>query len=170
MKKLLFILLCVTLTFSCVNNEGNGVYKKDPLQTIDTTFKSGDNYVGEWKNGKPNGKGTYTYDNGEIYEGDHKNGLRNGSGIYTFLNGNGYWSGEFKDGKLHGKGISCIGKFEWSGEFKDGKLPEGTLSFNGIGIYVGELKDGKMHGKGKMTYADGTVKEGLFENGRFIGE
>jgi hypothetical protein len=35
----------------------------------------------------------------------------------------------------------------------------------GIGVYVGDWENHKMHGWGKMTYADGTVYKGGWENG-----
>jgi hypothetical protein len=35
--------------------------------------------------------------------------------------------------------------------------------------YVGEFKDGKRHGKGVYTYADGTSKAGVWENGDYFG-
>jgi hypothetical protein len=35
-------------------------------------------------------------------------------------------------------------------------------------IYEGETANGKPHGKGKMTYADGRVEEGRWENGAFV--
>jgi hypothetical protein len=36
-------------------------------------------------------------------------------------------------------------------------------------IYQGEWKQGIQHGYGKMTFPDGTIKEGRFENNIFIG-
>lgn len=32
-------------------------------------FYNGDRYNGEYKNGKPNGKGIYTWSNGSFFEG-----------------------------------------------------------------------------------------------------
>ena len=59
--------------------------------------------------------------------------------------------GEWKDRKYHGQGTFTGGpKSKWAG-----------------GKYVGEHKDGKPHGEGTATSADGTVKEGIFENGKF---
>ena len=34
--------------------------------------------------------------------------------------------------------------------------------------YVGEFRDGIAHGKGTLTLADGRVKAGIWENGRFL--
>ena len=35
--------------------------------------------------------------------------------------------------------------------------------------YDGEMKNGFMHGKGKQILQDGTIKEGTFENDKFVG-
>ena len=34
--------------------------------------------------------------------------------------------------------------------------------------YDGEMKNGLMHGKGKKILQDGTIKEGTFENDKFV--
>ena len=61
------------------------------------------NYVGELKDRKPHGKGTYIWKNGTKYEGEWKDGERYGQGRFTFTDGSKY-VGEFKDGKNHGQG------------------------------------------------------------------
>ena len=66
---------------------------------------AGDKYVGEFKNDKFNGEGTYTYPDGYRYEGEYKDGERTGKGIYTYSDGSKY-VGEFKDGKKHGQGTN----------------------------------------------------------------
>jgi S1-C subfamily serine protease len=70
---------------------------------------SGDTYVGEFRDGRMSGQGTYTWSNGNKYVGEYKNNEPNGQGIFTFgpqsdLSGDKY-VGEFKDGKLSGQGI-----------------------------------------------------------------
>ena len=37
------------------------------------TDPNGDQYVGEWKDGKQNGQGSYTFPNGQKYVGEFKN-------------------------------------------------------------------------------------------------
>ena len=44
-------------------------------------------YVGEFKDGKRNGTGTYTMPNGEKYVGEFKDGKENGTGTLTFPSG-----------------------------------------------------------------------------------
>ena len=41
-------------------------------------------YIGEWKNGKREGKGIYYWNNGDIYEGDWKNNKGEGKGIINY--------------------------------------------------------------------------------------
>jgi len=53
----------------------------------------GGKYVGEWKDGKQHGHGTYTYSNGNKYVGEFKDGLSNGQGTLT------YGKGESEGGK-----------------------------------------------------------------------
>jgi len=70
MKKLLGILVlgllwCNTGFAECIEgdcNNGYGIY----------TFGNGDKYVGEWKDGKRHGQGTYTYADGRVVKGISK--------------------------------------------------------------------------------------------------
>ena len=59
-------------------------------------------YVGEWQNGKPNGKGTFTFANGAKYVGEYKDGKQHGQGTYIDASGTvevGIW----QDGDRVGK-------------------------------------------------------------------
>lgn len=51
---------------------------------------NGDSYVGEYKFGKPDGTGVYSWHQGGKYEGDFKNGIRSGYGKLSEKNGNTY--------------------------------------------------------------------------------
>ena len=89
------------------------------MNVIHPDFK-GDKYVGEYKDGKYNGQGTYTHANGSKYVGEYKDGKINGQGTFTFANGNKY-VGEYKDGKYNGQGI---------GTTADGNRQEGIWEDN----------------------------------------
>ena len=76
-------------------------------------FPSGNKYVGEWKDGKRNGQGTYYYlaDNkfkGDKYVGEFRDGKYYGQGTLTYAGGHKY-VGEFKDSRFNGQGIFYYG-------------------------------------------------------------
>jgi TonB family protein len=76
-------------------------------------------YHGDYRDGKPNGRGTYTSANGNRYEGEYRNGLRHGRGVYTYANG-GRYEGEYRDGKPHGFGTFTRGRATYSGRWVNG--------------------------------------------------
>ena len=51
------------------------------------TFANGTEYVGEYRDGKPNGQGTYFFPNGDEYVGELKDGKPDGQGTLTFADG-----------------------------------------------------------------------------------
>jgi len=78
----------------------------------------GDKYIGEWENGKFNGRGTYYYlaenkSKGDKYVGEWKNGEMFGLGTYYFLANNEFkgniYFGEHNNGKPNGQGAYTFG-------------------------------------------------------------
>ena len=61
-------------------------------------------YVGQRKNGKPDGHGKGIAHDGGVYEGEWKDGVYDGQGTYILPGGEKY-EGEWKDGLKHGHGI-----------------------------------------------------------------
>ena len=141
MKKLLLILLCFPMIFSCGEKEGciSGDCENGQGTFID---KWGCKYVGEWKNGRYDGQGIRTYSDESKYVGEWKDGQYHGQGKKSEPSGS-YYEGGWKKGKQDGYGTEY-----WKGD-----------------IFVGEFE---MHEKkkGKMTYRNGKVEEGLWENNR----
>ena len=72
------------------------------------TNSNGDKYVGEFRDSEFNGQGTYTYSSGDKYVGEYRDGKRNGQGTYTWPNGEKY-VGEIRDNKRNGQGIQYAG-------------------------------------------------------------
>ena len=77
--------------------------------TGNVTWKNGDIYTGEFRNGLPNGRGTWIFStdgelSGEKYIGEWRNDFSHGWGTYFFANGEKFL-GEWKDGKRQGQGI-----------------------------------------------------------------
>lgn len=113
------------------------------------TYKNGDIYKGDWKNGNMDGYGTMTWKDKSEYVGYWKEGKRQGKGTKTWDNGNFKYDGEWNDDKMHGEGI-LIGK-------------------NGD-VFKGQWKNG-MQDQGMMKWKNGNVYDGTFKNGsRNVGE
>ena len=78
-------------------------------------------YIGEWKDGKQSGQGTMFFSNGEKYIGEWKDGKQNGQGTFTSPDGKKY-KGEIKDGRWNGQGTFTFGKGKFEGERFVGKF------------------------------------------------
>ncbi len=90
--------------------------------------------------------------NGGTYTGQLVDGVPHGYGTWEHLSGDTY-EGEYKDGYRHGHGIYTIGPgSHWAGD-----------------SYEGDWVKDQYHGQGTYTFADGTIDEGLWEYGEFLG-
>ena len=52
------------------------------------SFANGDIYIGEYANGKPEGKGIYHWNDNAVYKGFFRNGLRHGKGKQILFRNN----------------------------------------------------------------------------------
>ena len=182
MKKLLFIILILFASNALASSLPNCPSDQSKryhncFGTIN--FNNGDKYVGEWKDNKSHGQGTFTWGKdtewaGEKYVGEFKDNKRHGQGTYTYANGDKY-VGEFKDGKCHGQGTYTFGiNSEWAGdkyvgEHKDNEFHgQGTYTYASGDKYVGEWKDGDQYGQGIYTYPDGREERGYHMNDEYV--
>ena len=110
MKHILIILISILLLSSPVIGQET---------SVSYHWENGTKYMGEWKDGKKHGQGTFTYGKGkwegDKYEGEFKDGYRNGQGTYTSQDGT-KGKGEFKDNtpwniSLYGKYGNFTGKY-----------------------------------------------------------
>ena len=74
--------------------EGEVNYKEEHHGKGKFIYKSGDKYIGEYRNNKMWGKGTYYFSNGTIYEGEWVDNAREGK---VTNNDGSYYSGYFED-------------------------------------------------------------------------
>jgi hypothetical protein len=157
MTRLLPLLVAVFL-LSLSSTEGWSLPScpEDPSKYYDNCFgtfsASGDKYVGEWKDDKAHGQGTYTFADGDKYVGEFRDDKRNGRGTYYALADDEFkgdkYVGEFRDDKKHG---------------------EGTYTFASGAKYLGEFRDNNYHGQGTLYAADGTVlQEGYWEDNELV--
>jgi len=135
------------------------------------TFPSGDKYVGEFKDDRPSGQGTYTFPGGQKYVGALRDGTFNGQGTVTFSDGSKY-VGAFRDGKRHGQGTQTFPSGEkYVGEFRDGmENGQGTHTSPGGHKYVGAFRNGEFNGQGTLTISDGSKYVGEFRDGMENGQ
>jgi len=143
---------------------GGGQFKPHGYGTCKET--NGDEYKGEWFDGKRHGRGTYTSHKGATFDGEWKDGdLVDGTATYP--DGRKYVGG-MKKGEFHGRAILTFaddGRIE--GEWDNGKLQRGTWTYANGAVYVGEFKDGKKHGDGKQVEKNGTIFEGKWDENQF---
>tara|TARA_Y100000590_G_scaffold258409_1_gene290062 strand:- start:264 stop:1553 length:1290 start_codon:yes stop_codon:yes gene_type:complete len=126
----------------------DGIFKNGKILKGISIYPGGAKYVGDFKNFKPHGFGTFVWANGDKYYGEWKNGKNEGNGTKIWKNGRKYL-GTFKEDKLHGRGTLF---------YPDGKK------------YEGEFINGVRHGEGIFTYSDGTAYIGQFLSGKEEGE
>ena len=149
MKKLLGILVlgllwCNIGVAACI--EGNCIDGKGTYMWTSGKL-TGDKYLGQFKDGKMHGQGTYTYLNGDRYIGYFKNGEEHGDGFFKSTKQGTSYVGQFKDGFIHGRGVF---------ELANGKK------------YIGQFEYGTITGQGTMLHTDGTVDIGIFKDGKLI--
>lgn len=93
-----------------LNGNANGRYEGEYRDGKENgkgvyTWKNGDRYEGDWVDGKSNGKGVKTWKNGDRYEGDYVDDVRSGFGVYYIKDGR-YLNSEGSEiGKQYGKVI-----------------------------------------------------------------
>ena len=110
-------------------------------------WNSGDKYIGEWKHGNMTGQGTHTWTNGNKYIGEWKDGIRTGQGTFFWKDGDKYY-GEFYKNKLNGEGTFISGKDNsmMIGEFVSNEINDGVI------ILPDGFKLGVFKKNGKIVY------------------
>ena len=128
----------------------------------------GDKYTGEWKNGQRTGQGTYIWSNGDKYSGDYINGDMHGQGTLVWANGDRY-DGDFKLNIRDGQGtLTWVNGNKYSGQFRNNKFSgEGVYNYKNGDKYIGEYAFGKRNGKGTFIWSDdNTVHVGVYVDGK----
>ena len=130
-------------------------------QTVRLTYGDGNKYwgyVSSSPEGKPHGRGKFTYTDGRIFDGEFDNGIIQGHGRMTYPDGR-WYLGEWSDGKPNGLGLQVTqnGKVEFEGIYCNGKpiqsssFPHRKLSSGRFLLYRSSTRGGARH-----NYDDGT--------------
>lgn len=145
----------------------NDVYYKEKNYTDINSI-----YKGEYKDGKPNGRGAIYYMNiKEKYLGDFVFGEKQGRGIYYYNDTNVFEGSWRKDSRI--KGVLFGGEGDWyTGDFK-------SEAFHGKGkffnrekgtLYEGDFRQGMQSGYGITTFPHGGQYRGIHHNNEFNGK
>ena len=101
--------ICLTLAvllFSPTEGWSLPPCPEDPSRYYDNCFGTfsadGDKYVGEWKDNKQHGQGTFTFADGDKYVGEFRDDKRHGQGTYNYVSGKVY-EGLWIKGEPQGK-------------------------------------------------------------------
>ncbi len=150
-----------------------GTWKRgEPTPAGVRSYDNGDRYVGEYRKEKPHGQGTLTFANGDRYVGSFGAGVEHGEGTW-YGAGGGKREGRWARGNFMGSaggaapaplvagGTGCVVGNCWNGT--------GRFIHDDGSEYVGSFRNGKPHGRGSLTYPDGRVDSGRWEEGKRWG-
>ena len=161
----LIFVLFVTREHKPVNigNSYNQEKKVGNYKNKTINYSNGDKYIGEIRNDKRHGRGTYTWANGSKFSGEFENDFRT-YGTYTFVSGNVY-KGEFLNEKKHGQGtFFWVNGNKYVGGFlNEKKHGQGTFFWVNGDKYVGQWRNDYLHGQGTYYYASGNKYVGEWE-------
>ena len=156
MRPLVLFMMITALTISASSASGQGRRQPCPepydAATWDrcfgeTMFLHGQNYAGEFRAGKPHGRGTMSYPGSNKYVGEWRDGRREGQGTMWYPIGHKY-IGEWRDNRRNGKG---------------------TMSYPDGRKYVGEWRNGKRNGQGIEYGGDGAIlRAGIWKDGFLV--
>jgi len=133
------------------------------------TYASGNVYEGGFKNGKPHGRGTYTWTDGNVHKGLFKDGKKHGNGTYAWASGRVY-EGLWKNYKRDGNGTFTNAKGDvYEGKWEKGKR-HGTLTLKEAGgdIYKLVYNQGELVSRTKFATLINGPASGLSSSGKVI--
>ena len=142
-------------------------------------------YAGGFKNGMPDGVGSYFSRNRQTvrdqilyYQGEIKQGKYEGTGTwFDDLSGENYYSGGFVNDKRQGTGVNQRVRNQmerYEGDWMNDFFVKGTVYKEKQFTYVGSLKAGKFHGEGILTPVrlpgeeEPVVKQGVWKDGQLL--
>ena len=137
-----------------------------PAETRTEFYSNGDQYTGEFANGKYNGNGTYIWANGDRYDGEFSNGQIEGVGCLTFKNGE-VWNGYFIAGQIaNGSGTFYYGNtgYTFTGPWQNGQpngpgiLRDPNGSTQSVTIINGTVTYNQNSGGSQSQYGGGSSK------------
>lgn len=147
-------------------------FQKSDFSLID--YENG-TYLGHLLNGQKHFWGVFQWKKGVFegckYLGEFRGGKLNGKGILIYNNGRIY-EGDFVNNTPDGKATETYpNKDKYVGQFSRGyKNGKGTYYYANGEVYEGKFVDNKPHGQGVLKMPNGSIYEGNFANGKCNGK
>lgn len=157
------------------------------------SFKTGTEYIGDWKQNQLNGNGTLKVPSEGTYQGEFSASQKSGEGTFYWNDGVVY-QGEWKNDQMCGQGTyTTPDGIVYVGTFNNNAFQDGTCTFeNSTGKYTLTYKSGNIDiasieyadgstylgtcdiegltGSGTMTFVSGDTYEGAFSDGYRSGQ
>ncbi len=147
-------------------------------------------YVGNTKNGAPQGKGTLNFNNGTSLTSNFNHGNPDGDVVLKYQDGNSY-EGGYSNNVLNGFGKYTSTNYTSSGNYVNGKIAKtgqrtiiykdglkkvinydnptkSTINFVSGIEFVGTLDENDKYVNGRMNYKDGNYFVGEFKDGKRV--
>ncbi|MBP0017617.1 MAG: hypothetical protein J7647_08670 [Cyanobacteria bacterium SBLK] len=146
-----------------------------------------DVYEGDFRNGFPNGRGSFIYGNDMRYDGEVKDGLPHGTGLFIYGSEGEYsyrYYGQVAEGLANGRGSFVYATCQiyrdkphcdrYDGQFRNG-LPhgQGTFTYSECAVvgqqvrckrWSGQFFKGQPNGAGTLIFANGDRCQGQFND------
>lgn len=129
---------------------------------VPISFLENEVYVGNWVEGKREGRGKHWNGEGNLYIGQWESDRRHGQGSYFFKLSE--W-----DENAHTEFWLKENTENYTGEFVNGHYQgQGTYRWSDGRKYVGGFFASEKHGHGTFYYATGTARPQYWEYGEFV--
>jgi hypothetical protein len=106
-----------------------------------------------------------------VYTGSAINGKKNGQGIYIDYSAHVEYSGEWYDDNIHGFGTiqNYFENLSFTGKFEKNMMIYGTMSWPNGTVYKGYFENNEINGLGSIKWPNNSSFEGIFINGKING-
>lgn len=106
-----------------------------------------------------------------VYTGKAINGKKSGQGTYIDYSAHVEYKGEWLNDTIHGVGTikNYFTDLSFTGKFENSTMTYGTMTWSNGTVYTGYFENNEIHGLGTIKWPNNSKYEGMFENGKIHG-
>jgi hypothetical protein len=114
---------------------------------------------------------TVIVDGKTYYCGQIANGKKHRQGLYIDRLHHVEYKGEWMNDNIHGFGTirNYFSNFSFTGKFEHNNMIEGKMTWPDGSVYTGFFENNTMNGLGKIVWPNGSKYEGNFKDGNITG-